>query len=423
MRIILTLLLGCLISGVAESAENDAKATFDRAFAVNLPELVKGGRFYTPFYDYVIGPHAVVARGTVFCAFQNSAGRPIVTAYDIDEKSWSKPVQASEFGLGRDAHGNPSICVDGEGHLHVFYGCHGRAMRHTRSARPYDVTAWIEQDPPTDRATYPQTMRMADGTICLFYRAGGHMEPWSSRTSTDNGKTWSEAQRVIEMRLDPPDRLAAAYCQFFPGADGKTIHCFWNHKDDNAARVTDAKPHPWRPLKYKGLHEAVYRYNVYYVRRDADGAWRNAAGEEVELPISRARADAQCLAYDSGDEFTFNGSRQAVDSANRPYFTFGTGVVNWATPEKRVIVPVRQKYLHFASGRWQQNDRRPADWPAEVVRVVKAPGTAAHGGADAAGWSIFSRRTPLVPGTGGTVFLHHDQTGFATRDGGPARIP
>ena len=395
----------------------------EHAFAVNEPETVRDGRPYTPFYGYVISPHAVVARGTVFCAFQNAAGRPIAMAYGIGRKAWGGPVKASSLGLGRDAHGNPSLCIDAHGDLHIFYGCHGGRMRHTRSSRPYDIAAWQEQKSPTPRATYPQTMRLADGTVCLFYRAGGHTAPWSLRTSSDDCRTWSDAQRIIEMRLKPRDRLAAAYCHFFPGSHGKTIHCFWNHKDDNAARVRGNRKHPWRPLKYKGLHEAVYRYNVYYVRRDADGAWRNAAGDAVTLPISKAEADARCLVYDSGDEFAFLGCRQAVNAEDRPYFTFGTGVVDWARVKKPVVVPVRRKFAHVEAGKWRISDAMPGDWTPDVVRVLTARGLGADGGGAARGWFIHATRKLSEAHPFGAVFLYHDQTGYATRQGGPARVP
>lgn len=418
------MLLGALLVTSGQAAEEKAAVRLESAFAVNRPARVRDGRFYTPFYDYVIGPHAVAARGKVYCTFQNADGQPIAMAYDVADESWVGPVKASEFGLEADAHGNPALVIDGQGHLHIFYGCHGGPMRHTRSAWPYDVGSWVEQAPPTPRATYPQTMRMADGTLRLFYRAGGHMEPWSLRTSSDDGRTWSEAEKIIEMRLDPPDRLAAAYCQFFPGAGDNTIHCFWNHKDDNAARVTDARKHPWRPLKYKGLHEAVYRYNVYYVHRGADGVWRNAADLPVRLPVSKLEADTKCLVYDSGDEFSFvGGTRQAVDADDRPCIKFGVGVVNWATVEKKVIVPVRHRFARLESGEWRIHEQLPADWPEEVVAVIRAPGPAVYGGREAVGWSIFCRRSPLAEGAGGSVFLHHARTGYATHPGGPARVP
>ncbi|MFB0524698.1 MAG: BNR-4 repeat-containing protein, partial [Phycisphaerae bacterium] len=180
----------------------------DDAFAAIAAETVKGGYHqYPPFYNNVIAPHAVVAKGRVYCAFQNTKGQPIIMVYNVGRKSWSEPVWASQFGLGRDAHGNPSICIDMRGYIHIFYGCHGQAMRHTRSTEPYDITSWQEQPAPTPRATYPQSMRMANNDIYLFYRAGGHMEPWCLRISKDDGQSWSEPERIIEMRLDPPDPL------------------------------------------------------------------------------------------------------------------------------------------------------------------------------------------------------------------------
>jgi len=398
----------------------DAKS----AFAVLASRNEDKYRLYPAFYGYVISPHAVVEKGKVFCAFQNSQGQPIVMAYDIKGRSWSEPVKTSTFGLGGDAHGNPSICIDSQGYLHVFYGCHGGPMRHTRSAEPYNVAAWQEQSPPTPKATYPQSLRMADGTICLFYRAGGHMEPWSLRTSRDNGRTWSDPERIIEMRLEPRDPLAAAYCCFFPGSDGKTIHCFWNHKDDNAALVKGDREHPWRPLKYKGLGEAVYRYNIYYIRRDPDGVWRNAAGEKMNLPISKAQADARCMVYDSGDEFT-GVSALAVDNNNRAYIKFRTGVVDWTKGydnPKAVIVPWRTKFAHFESGKCHVSDEIPAAWPPEIVSLVNTPGEPAYGDKSSGLWFVGCTRTALLPGFGSCVFLWSDKTGYATRRNGPANV-
>ena len=396
----------------------------ENAFAVLGFETVRGGRLYTPFYDYVITPHAVVANDDVYCSFQDPKGRPVVMVYDIEQKKWAGPIRASEFGLGRDAHGNPSICIDRKGYIHIFYGCHGRAMRYARSAKDYDISNWEEQPSPTPRSTYPQSMLLAGGKICLFYRAGGHMEPWSMRISSDVGKTWSEAEKIIEMRLEPRDPLAAAYCDFFPGSDDRTIHCFWLHKDDNAARIRGEKKHPWRPLKYKGLHEAVYRYNVYYVYWDAQGIWRNAAGEKVKLPISKAYADRHCLVYDSGDEFT-SLRRIAVDNRNRPYIKFGEGVGDWTkglNDPRVVIVPWKDRYAHYDKGMWKIRDKMPESWPAEVVAVVSARGVEAYGDRSKGRWYIFRTSRPLVSGAGSSIFLYSERSGYAVRKGGAAKV-
>ncbi|MGD8239961.1 MAG: BNR-4 repeat-containing protein [Armatimonadota bacterium] len=418
----------CGLTANAASADeppNVPPPSPELAFATIGPATVSGGRLYPPFYNYVITPHAVVDGTTAFCAFQDAKGRPIVMAYDTEAETWSGPVRASDQGLGDDSHGNPSICIDGSGRLHLFYGCHGGPMRHTRSAKPRDITEWEEQPSPAPKATYPQSMRMEDGSIFLFYRAGGHVEPWMMQVSTDDCATWGEPERIVEMRRDPPDPLAAAYCKFVPSRDGRRIHCFWNHKDDNAARVTDAKPHPWRPLKYKGLHEAVYRYNAYYIRRDPSGAWRTAADKTVEPPISKAVADARCLVYDSGDEFTFvpYESRLAIGAAGRPYLKLRTGVVDWVNRHDdpdAAIVPVRTKHIRLVKQKWDVVDELPEDWPKGIQVALAARGLEAFGDRPEGRWFIFCTRAPLGPGDGSFVFFYNLQKGYAKREGGPA---
>jgi hypothetical protein len=64
----------------------------------------------------------------------------------------------------------------------------------------------------------------------------------------------------------------------------------------------------------------------------------------------------------------------------------------------------------------------PESWPPAVRCTIESPGPAAYG-PDAAGWSIFCRRDPVEPGAGATVFLYHDERGYATRQGGPAKVP
>jgi hypothetical protein len=307
--------------------------------------------------------------------------------------------------------------VDGKGHLHVFFGCHGRAMHHVKSARPYDATEWIPMPPPTQRATYPQTMRMADDRIFLFYRAGGHMEPWSMRISADDGATWSEAERIVEMRLEPQDRMAAAYCTFQPGAGNRTVHCFFVHKDDNPTRI---EPHPWRPLKYPGLHEAVYRYNIYYITRDTEGVWRRGDRSKLPLPVSKATADRLAVVHDTGHEFA-RPRRIVIDSANRPYIRFQEGVSDWTSG--RVIVPLETRYAALQNGAWQVTPDVPDEWPAPVQQLIDSPGDPVAGAPRPSPWFIFEKRGLSDQGRATYVFLHHLEGGYAVRGGGPAWPP
>ena len=243
----------------AVAYENIKPPTPENAFAVlTLQEadilkkrIPKGhARLYCPFYTYKTFPHAVVEDGCVYCVFQNSHGRPHIMAYDIQDAKWRGPIQISAAGLGKeDKHGVPSLCIDNKGYLHVFFGCHGirGPMLYSKSTKPYDITTWEKEQVLIKNATYPGLIRLADGDICLLYRQGDHLNPWVMQTSSDNCTTWSPPEFVIDMRQDHPDKGLNAYSRFFPGSDGKTIHCFWNLKDDS----------PTPPAKYAGLDEAV----------------------------------------------------------------------------------------------------------------------------------------------------------------------
>lgn len=381
--------------------------SLDNAFA----KLQRDGKPYPAFYNHYVAPHAWGEKGKIFTAHQDGNGRPIVMAYDVAAKTWAGPVRASRLGLGADTHGNPSLCIDGKGYLHLFFGCHGRAMRHVRSKRPCDIREWAEAASPAPRATYPESMRMADGRIFLFYRAGGHMEPWSLTTSEDDGTTWSKAQKIVEMRIAPKDRKAAAYCAFLPGAHGKTVHCFFVYKDDNPRG---------NKRKYLGLHEAVYRYHVYYIFRDAKGKWLGADGSALKLPLSKADADKHARILDTGELFAGH-RRILIGKDDRPYLHFSVGVRDWKT--HKTIVPLKMKYASVRDGKWTIADKPGDDWPENIRRLIAKSGAPVYGGEIPSPWYIRFQAGPKDDRTATYIWLGHIEKGYAARKGGPAPPP
>ena len=419
----LSLALGLMSAAHFVAADSSARTEVTKIpFATIGPTEVKGpGGRYPPFYYHAIVPSAVVRNDIVYCSFQDTGGRPIVMAHDVAANDWSEPVYASQQGLGRDAHGNPSICIDQRGYLHVFYGCHRGPLLHARSSQPNNISNWVELSPPTDRATYPQTISMTDGTIFLLYRAGGHTAPWCVRTSQDFGDTWSAAEKVIEMRLDPPDPYAAAYATICPGIDGKSVHVFWVHKDDNMQRANQGIEHPWRSLALPGLHEAVYRYNMYYAKRSATGIWHTASGDAAKLPISKAFADSFCLVHDSRDELTNIGAGY-ISADGRPFTRFVQGRGDW----KKALEGDRTwntLYAMLDNGQWRVTSEVPADWPTDTRTLALTKGTAAFGEHGVKPWFM----SYDVERNGSTatsiLFLYHPEHGYAGRGGGPVKLP
>lgn len=438
---LIALLLAAFIGSLAP-----LQATEPPGIAQAFASLQRNGKPYKTFYNNYIAPHAVLENDTVFTAHQDGEGRPVIDAYDIERKTWLGPVRASDFGLGADTHGNPSICIDTQGYLHVFFGCHGRAMKQVRSKgrpandfpvsnsesegcrearpgksashssfgpkKPYDITAWEEMPSPTRRATYPQTMRMADGSIYLFYRAGGHLEPWSMRISRDDGRTWSDQQPIIEMRKDFPDKKACSYNAFVPGADYRTVHCFWVYKDDDPRG---------NQRKYQGLHEAVYRYNLYYAKRTAEGQWIAADGTPMSaLPVNKTFCDAHAILFDSGEEFTAP-SRIVIGAGDTPYIRFSHGVSDWKNG--KLIVPSKYKYATAVDGKWRITEQKSDEWPEPVRDLLTTPGPAAFGGQQPNPWFIHFKEAPPEDASATYVWLGHVESGYATRTGGAAASP
>ncbi len=398
-------LVACLCLGAGDAA---AEPSITKAFA----SIQRDGKPYPAFYNNYIAPHAILEKDVVFTAHQDGQGRPIIDAYDTEKKTWRGPVRASDFGLGSDTHGNPSITIDTQGHLHIFFGCHGRAMKHIRSVSSYDIRRWKEMPSPTPRATYPQSMRMAGGSIYLFYRSGGHLAPWSLRISNDDGASWSEPQPIIEMRRNFPDRKACSYNAFVPGVDYKTVHCFWVYKDDDPRG---------NKRKYQGLHEAVYRYNMYYAKRTAEGDWIAADGTVMsDLPVNKAFCDKHAMLIDSGEEF-IAPKRIVINADDTPFLRFHQGVSDWK--HGKVILPGRYKFASPLKRKWKVHDTMPNDWPDLVKRLLLRPGPAAFGGMQPNKWTIHHQRGTSEDATSTYIWLGHLEKGYAIRQDGPAASP
>jgi hypothetical protein len=232
------------------------------------------------------------------------------------------------------------------------------------------------------------------------------------RVSKDDGQSWGEQQPVVEMRRDFPDKKACSYNAFVPGADKTTVHCFWVNKDDN--------PHG-NKRKYTGMHEAVYRYNMYYAKLTAGGQWIAADGTAMsDLPVNKAFGDAHAMILDSGEEFTAP-TRIAVGHDDAPYIRIRQGVTDWK--RGKVIVPYQYKFASPVDGKWQAHEDMPNQWPGLVKKLLLSAGPAAFGGRQPNEWFIHYKEGPPEDPKATYVWLGHIKQGYATRQDGPARSP
>jgi len=251
-------------------------------------------------------PAAQYYNGKTYIVFSGIGFDPYIAYHDHISGRWSDIVQVGDSPLMTDNHGPPALLIDNNGYLHVFYGAHTGALKHSKSTYPETISSWIVMPDVTSAATYPQVIQMSDGTIYLFYRAGEHADDWVYRTSLNNGLSWSKETAIID-GIKPRD---AFYAMFIKGSNN-TIHAAFIWKDDNnslgAPRV-----------------EYYHRYNIYYIFKDTDGRWKNILGTNLTLPLTKTNADIYAKVYDSGRNHTQIPVIK-VDSNNNPYILFLTG--------------------------------------------------------------------------------------------------
>jgi len=273
--------------------------------------------------------------GVTYVTYQGPLEDPYIAAYNHETDEWSGPYKAGVSEMGKDPdrkidnHGKPTMIIDDEGYIHVFFGGHGgmpihgenllgnhhygRNM-HVVSKNPLDISSWEELDTISPFGTYNQAVKMDNGDIYLFYRHGAHRSDWVYQKSTDNGRTF--APPVSFLKHQRRDDLAAvdswyAWVGRGEGDDiivGYDYHLCW---DVDSGR--------------NGMGHTTERRNVFYMVMDTiDDTWRNVKGEALEMPIVREYAKEMTFAASTGDLWTFNGSTH-LDSEGNPHIGINIG--------------------------------------------------------------------------------------------------
>lgn len=183
-----------------------------------------------------------------------------------------------------DAHDNPVMSIDGDGHIWVFSTSHGRGRPSYihRSAEPYSIDQFELVDATyespdgqkqLDNFSYMQVWQSpSTGFVCFFTRYSDPANRTNMFMTSRDGQAWSTWRRLAAIEEGHYQVSAVEGNRF--------------------ATAFDYHPNGL------GLD---YRTNLYYLQStDGGEQWTTAAGESINTPVTSP--DSPCLIHDFKSE-------------------------------------------------------------------------------------------------------------------------
>lgn len=227
---------------------------------------------------------------------------PHIMMFNHAQNKWDGPIRVGSNDLAADdTHGVPNMAVDKQGFIHVVWNnaIHGGSgTRHARSRKAGSITDGFERlDAVPSGASYRSLFRMKNGNVLYVYKHMNKASPWyrywGISISIDNAFSFGSSEWFIRYTGD--EQVAYAVSQVI----GNELHVVYHYSE----------------------HAGLDRKNAYYIRRTANGVWKNAAGTVLNVPLSKAESDKYTLVYNSGENRSGNGDTIMAGNG-KPYVYF-----------------------------------------------------------------------------------------------------
>ncbi len=223
---------------------------------------------------------------TFFCYGGATAGSNrelvhMVSYFDHDTKTVPRPTLLLNKHTN-DAHDNPVISVDDDGHIWIFSTSHGRSRPSYihRSKRPFDIEQFErvsatrvdgDERTPITNFSYMQAWHSSQGFHSFFTRYNYPAARTICFMNSPDGVQWSEWQRLAA--------IGQGHYQVIGIGNSKLGSMFNYHPDG------------------KGLN---WRTNLYYLETSDNGtSWQTADGRALELPLEDVDNDALVHDYEA----------------------------------------------------------------------------------------------------------------------------
>ncbi|HOZ49490.1 MAG TPA: BNR-4 repeat-containing protein [Candidatus Hydrogenedentes bacterium] len=253
-------------------------------------------------------PMAVYAPAVnkTFFVFGDAENRPAISYFDHQTSTFAPPLALGTNPDG-NAHRNPTLCIDEDGFLYVFYGYAGgkQPIPVLRSIAPFDITRWERRADLTDGSgSYPNPWQLRSREILVTHRVPAG---WAFRRTREGGATWEPTVSLVEFGSYEGTSTAYGFSMAETGPYPRKLHFVWSRLGGGSPEAVRTK-HLW-----------ARRFNVYYACSDDGGdTWRRSDGTAYTLPITEDIAEKL---YDSGEHGIWLKDMQ-IDNAGNPIILF-----------------------------------------------------------------------------------------------------
>jgi lysophospholipase L1-like esterase len=219
-----------------------------------------------------------------------------------------------------DAHDNPVMQIDRDGYIWIFSSSHGtlRPSFVSVSTKPYSIDAFKRVW--TTNFSYPQPHYLPEDGFLLLHTKYDKGRALRQLTSPD-GLSWSEPKKLANM--------------------GQGQYQVSSHIEKKVGTAFNYHP------KGKGLN---WRTNLYYMETSDFGkTWTNAAGDELQLPLTDPDNRARVLELESKKRNAYMKDI-TFDSKGRPIILFLSSGGWEAGPENS---PRIWTTAHWNGSKWE----------------------------------------------------------------------
>ena len=257
-----------------------------------------------PFY-WLTRPTAVYHNGKTYVVWHGSGYDPYITYYDHTTKEWDQVRWVADNPMSGNGHGAPSMIVDSNGYIHVFYGATiagGYPLKHAISNNPENISAFTVK-PNIGMYNYPKPINI-ENTLYLFVMERSDPSYLGNLLSYQiwNGSSWGTHRSIISANVGN-----STYVGFMEYRENK-VHMTWCFYVSGEGK----------------------RKNVYYAYLNmSDMNMYSINGTNLGSTISQSEADAYCMVHNTGSNQS-NTASMHFDSNGYPWIIYPEGSgTNW----------------------------------------------------------------------------------------------